>query len=165
MSELFSRRTFLKLFGAVSAAAAMSACSGNGSGSSDGNVYTEVSPGLLMRAPSDFRRSGGHLGLDIWFRNTSGSTITLKSSDFRDISCAGKKLEPVALGSIGQESSLLSAGEEKLITLYLSDDVDSLLTIYGSTIPNVRFTFVHQGRRSTYSGNVPDRIPMTLINT
>lgn len=158
MSYSVSRRQFLQGMGIVAAAAALSACSGGSSGSGSSNIYTEVSPGLLMRAPSDFAHKNSQLGLKFWFKNTGSSPVTLRTGNFViDIPHANKKVEPVSI-----ENNTLSAGEEKELTLYLNTDVDSVLTIYGSTIFNVNVTFKFEGKKAVYSGNVPALSPMTV---
>lgn len=163
MSEFFSRRTFLKLSCAVAAATALSACGSSGNGSSEGNVYKEVSSGLMMRAPSGFERSNSRFGINFWFKNTGDSAVTLSTANFTEISCSGQKLEPTALGSVGQSVYQLPAGDEKSVTLYLdTDDVDSFLTIHGATIYNVDVTFTYQGKEAVYSGNIPATTPMRI---
>ena len=171
MSEMFSRRAFLKASGALVAASALAACSGGGGGSTGGgtgevpynpNAYTQITEGLSISKP--YMISEGHnqafkttsLTLTFGFKNTTNQEITLNKTDFSEIKLNSNDATCQGFGTTKAEQTKIpvSAKDSNFTSVSVtfvpaSDSVDS--------VKNISFTFTYDGNKATcstdYSGS------------
>lgn len=145
MSEMFSRRSFLKLSGALVAASALAACSdgggssnggggSGGGGGADTSTLHDVGDGLKLNesisaVQTELKGGPVYPYLSIKFENTTDGELSITASQFTDVSFDGN---PVAVCGVNRSQGQfvhtlkVPAKGSAYVSLYLNAPADEL---------------------------------------